>query len=368
MRTPINGSSRIHAFQFGPVFKSLGAKVRYCQPFPSTIEWIDPTSIELMGSKTVVRKIAGRVLHDFLWFVILPVTRVFQFPLILKYDVVIIQKGVTELWEHKLFEKAIIYLTKALGKTFIYHFDDMIIGKNMRSVTNYLIKKAEVVITVNKILINYGMKINSNIFLIPENIKDEEIAPIDHIKHDIKFPVTIGWIGLGGGYKFEALESIGPAIERVAKEFQVKMKVVSNYQFSFSQEKHIAIENVEWTQKQERQFNCDIGINPVPQQMTGEGKGSFKLLKYMAHGIPSVTSWTCDDFNKNEQTCLVAKDADDWYAQLKRLISDNTLRKHLVINGINEAKKYCTSTLGKEYFDIIKRTVKKEKQLRPVSK
>ena len=137
--------------------------------------------------------------------------------------------------------------------------------------------------------------------------------------------------------------------------FTIKLKIVSHIIFAFKKKVDIEIENIKWTLEQENVFSCDIGINPVPENLAAEGKGSFKLLKYMAHGIPSVTSWTCDEFNRNEDTCLIASDSNEWYIQLKRLICDDNLRIFLTKNGIHEARKYSSSVLGLKYFEIITR-------------
>jgi glycosyltransferase involved in cell wall biosynthesis len=359
MRTPANGSSRIHAFNYKPILKSLGAKVKYNPPFPRSLDWTEPAMSSFFKSSKIIDKVLGRLVHDCTWLIFVPLIRTLQLRDVFFYDIIIIQKGLTEWFEYLFFERIIVCLAKNMRKTFIYHFDDRVSSENMAKVTNYLIGKGKAVITVNKLLIQYGSKINKNIFLIPENILDKEIAKIENLNANLGSPVEIGWLGAGGGYKYDALDKIGGAFEKLSKEFNLKLKIVSDCNFSFKKQSNIVVENVKWTSERDSSFYCDIGINPLPNELASEGKGSFKLLKYMAHGIPSVTSWTCDDFNRNEVTCLVASSEDEWYIQMRRLLCDENLRQKLVMNGINEAKKYSTTALGRRYFEIISQTINK---------
>lgn len=360
MRLPSNGSSRIHAYQYGPVFEDQGAQVKFNPPFPSFLDGKVKTFERAMQSNNRLIRCIARQGDRVIWYVISPIYRTVQLLDIFRCDVVIIQKGVTRWFEYRLFERLILFLTHSVRKKFIYHFDDILQGKNMTSVSQFLMQKADFVITVNRPLVEYAKKFNSRVDMIPENIRNQEIVSRNQIRKKVSFPVEIGWIGLGGGYKFKSLEGIGGAIEKISKEYNIKLKIVSDMKFSFKKIENIDIENIKWDFEQEDTFSCDIGINPVPQEMAMEGKGSFKLIKYMAHGIPSVTSWTCDEFNRNEDTCLIASDSDDWYTQIKKLIVDDRLRVVLASNGINEAKKYSTDTLGYKYLEIIKRTVSRE--------
>jgi glycosyltransferase involved in cell wall biosynthesis len=356
MRTSTNGSSRIHAFNFRHIFESYGAKVKINPPFPSFMDRIEIYLYSLSKISKILNKILRRIFHFFTWRILMPAVRILQVFDIFFYNVIIIQKGCTELFESLFFERIIVILTRITQKTFIYHFDDIIASKEMEAVTKYLIKEADAVITVNKILLRYGTEMNKNIFLIPENILNNEIKRIDNLSNNLHSPIEIGWLGSGGEYKYNELENIQEAFSRLVGEFNLKLKIVSNVRFSFKKNIDLIVENCEWTFERDFMFYCDIGINPLPYDLAREGKGSFKLLKYMAHGIPAVTSWTCDEFNRNEETCLVASGVDEWYNQIKRFIIDEMLRKKIVVNGINEAHKYSTMTLGKKYFEIINRT------------
>lgn len=358
MRSFLNGSSRMHGYHYKSVFERFGASVRLDNPFPRGFGWVERLSFDLLDSSLSLVRFGGRVFYYLYWTLVFPIVRTFQLVHLAGSDIVIIQKALSRRFEHAFFEKLSIYYIRKSNKKLVYHFDDILMGDKMTTISNYLMTNADLVVTVNPRLLEYARGKNEKSILIPENIKGDEIAGVETIKTQLDSPITIGWIGIGGGYKFEAIEAIRPALERVTTEFDVRLKIVSNEKLILPGISPLVVKNIRWTQFEDDTFLCDIGINPLPRDMTMEGKGSYKLLKYMAHGIPSVTSWTADDFNRDGQTCLNAESEEEWYTCLVKLIMDNRLRMDIIREGLREAGKYSNDVLGEKYFRVLEQLLR----------
>jgi glycosyltransferase involved in cell wall biosynthesis len=75
----------------------------------------------------------------------------------------------------------------------------------------------------------------------------------------------------------------------------------------------------------------DIGIMPLPDDTWTRGKGGYKILQYMAVGIPSVASpvGINADLVRDGENGFLARDERGWIAALSRLVEDAALRRRL---------------------------------------
>ncbi|RYD26326.1 MAG: glycosyltransferase, partial [Lysobacteraceae bacterium] len=79
----------------------------------------------------------------------------------------------------------------------------------------------------------------------------------------------------------------------------------------------------------------DIGIMPLPDERWARGKCGYKLIQYMACGLPTIASpvGVNADIVVAGETGFLARDATEWVAALERLIADPTLRTRLGAAG-----------------------------------
>jgi glycosyltransferase involved in cell wall biosynthesis len=75
----------------------------------------------------------------------------------------------------------------------------------------------------------------------------------------------------------------------------------------------------------------DIGIMPVTDDPWSRGKGGYKILQYMAMGIPAVASpvGINADLIRDGETGLLAVDEQAWAAALGRLVADPAARSRM---------------------------------------
>jgi len=81
----------------------------------------------------------------------------------------------------------------------------------------------------------------------------------------------------------------------------------------------------------------DIGIMPLPNDEWSRGEGGYKLLQYMAVGIPCVASpvGINSALIKEGVNGYLANSEDQWYQKLEVLIKNRTLRESMGASGRN---------------------------------
>jgi len=96
----------------------------------------------------------------------------------------------------------------------------------------------------------------------------------------------------------------------------------------------------------------DIGLMPLTDEEWTKGKCGFELLQYMAVGIPSVASPVGVNpfILDHEQAGLLANNSDEWKTQLRKLLSDETLRKKLGAFGKQHLQKYFSVQSQREVY------------------
>jgi glycosyltransferase involved in cell wall biosynthesis len=80
---------------------------------------------------------------------------------------------------------------------------------------------------------------------------------------------------------------------------------------------------------------CDVGIMPLDDDDWTRGKGGFKLLQYMAAGLPTVASpvGVNREITVEGETGYLASTTGEWEERIERLLGDADLRERLGLAG-----------------------------------
>jgi glycosyltransferase involved in cell wall biosynthesis len=100
-------------------------------------------------------------------------------------------------------------------------------------------------------------------------------------------PLTIGWIGSPGTMPY--LESLKPMLRALARELPMRVVAIGARPDQMTGE---PFEAIPWSEEGEVEAlrGVDIGIMPLPDTPWERGKCGYKLIQYMALGLPVVAS------------------------------------------------------------------------------
>jgi glycosyltransferase involved in cell wall biosynthesis len=144
---------------------------------------------------------------------------------------------------------------------------------------------------------------------------------------------TVVWIGSPENLMY--LDLVRPALARLTVRHPLlKIRIVCS---KFPEWPEINIERIAWSEATEADAlaGAHIGVMPLSDDAWARGKCAFKLLQYMAAGLPCVAS----PIGANTEAVVHgvngfhAADALDWERYLERLIVSAPLRARLGANG-----------------------------------
>jgi glycosyltransferase involved in cell wall biosynthesis len=253
-----------------------------------------------------------------------------------KYDYIFIHREASPLGP-PIFEWIISRVRK---KKYIYDYDDAIwIPDSKSSLLNwvkafwkirYLCKWAFKVAGGNEFLCNYASQFNQQVVLLPTSV--DIINHHNRIKEPHSGTLVIGWTGSHSTLKY--LDQVIPVLERISGEFSVEIFVIANKPPAFRLPN---LQFIKWTEASEIEdlMHFDIGIMPLEADQWSEGKCGFKLIQYLALGIPAVASpvGVNTTIIEKGQNGFLARTEEEWYTALKTLISDAALRKKMGESG-----------------------------------
>lgn len=242
-----------------------------------------------------------------------------------------------------------------LKHPFVFDVDDAIFLGARGASANRIAKAASLVICGNNFLANHFCKF-SEVAVLPTAVDSVRFVP--RKDKTSKHPQIIGWSGSSSGLKY--LYAIEPAIKEVlSRHPELLFKVISNQEpvFRLLPRERVVFEN--WTENREVEVlqEFTIGIMPLEDDLWARGKCSFKMLTYMAVGIPVVVSPVGMNSEILAQgSCgFSAKTSDDWVDAISTLLSNTTLACQMGRSGrqIIEAR-YARNVIAPQLAQLLR--------------
>lgn len=135
----------------------------------------------------------------------------------------------------------------------------------------------------------------------------------------------IVWIGSPATVHY--LELVREPLRMLATRFPFVLRVIGAAGPSFS---GVEVESFEWSEasEAERIAECDIGIMPLLDTPWEQGKCGYKLIQYMACGLPVVASsvGVNSDIVLPHHNGFLASNTNDWISALSVLLGDEKVR------------------------------------------
>lgn len=139
-------------------------------------------------------------------------------------------------------------------------------------------------------------------------------------------PFTVGWIG-SPMTADESLPMVAAALKRFLEQTGAKCLLVGVRPDQFPD---LPAERVPWSEAGEATAlaRMSVGICPLPDTPWHRGKSGYKIIQYMAAGLPAVVSpvGVAADITRPDETGFQCRSDDDWHAALMSLHSDANLR------------------------------------------
>ncbi|MHC4607806.1 MAG: glycosyltransferase family 4 protein [Planctomycetota bacterium] len=233
------------------------------------------------------------------------------------HDLIFLER---ELLPHftPLFER----IAAALNRCVHFDFDDAIHLKYHDPERNPLVKVlrlARGVTAGNEWLAAYARRFTDRVAVVPTAIDTDRFSPPG------AGDVPLVWTGTSSNLPF--LADIAPALREVPG---ARILVVCDRP---PPDLGIPTEFVRWSARTEVDAvrRGRVGLMPLPDKKWAQGKCGFKLLQYMACGVPSVASpvGVNPEILDDGRCGLLASSRDDWAQALTRLLADARLQKDL---------------------------------------
>lgn len=197
-----------------------------------------------------------------------------------------------------------------------------------------LLRNASVCLCGNEYLRAYTSQWCSNSIIVPTVVDTDVYQPLRDARPDVSIRTTpvVGWIGSPSTWRY--VEQLLPILLPVLARHGVTLRVVG----AGPRARGIAgIEAIDWSREQEVADiqAMDIGIMPLADEPWARGKCGYKLIQYMACGLPVVASpvGVNRDIVDDRANGFLVADENAWVDALERLIRDPALRCKFGTNG-----------------------------------
>ncbi len=238
-----------------------------------------------------------------------------------RYDVTLLQRELVS---------TLSTLERFTGSPRVFDVDDAIWLYRGGAFVRRIVRRCDAVMCGNGYLAEYFRRLHENVVELPTAVDTERFTPA--VRPRIDDAVVIGWSGTSGGYVYFA--PVVPALAEVMRRYpQVRLRIVSNHPPDFPELDGSRVDFIPWSETTEVSASrgFDIGIMPLVDSEWDRGKCSYKMLLYMACGLPSVVSpiGMNVDVLSMGPVGLPAMTTAEWVSSLSELVEDAALRGHM---------------------------------------
>ncbi|MCF6237181.1 MAG: glycosyltransferase family 4 protein [Gammaproteobacteria bacterium] len=276
-----------------------------------------------------------------------------------KYQTIFIQKVLLPIWALKLLH--------SINNRIVYDWDDALFSpppsniltakkiKNNKSKLDYILSNCVLAICGNRYIEKYAKQFSQKTAVIPTSVDDKQLKKV---KENADSSINIGWIGRSENLIY--LNDLRDIFVKLEKKYgkEIRFKIVCDQTLILDGVHNI--DNIKWRLGNElsdiRSF--DIGIMPLSDNEWTRGKCAFKLLQYMAAGVPCIGSpvGANNEVISHNQNGILAESTNDWLQGLEELIEYPEKRKLFAKNAKETIKnRYSINVVFHKLFVALDR-------------
>ena len=268
----------------------------------------------------------------------------------------------------KLFSLAEWRILRRASKRLLFDFDDAIMlrdpnraGKagSRRRLKRFerTVAESDRVVCGNNYLKGWAERYRKDAIVIPTPVDMDRYEPKDYGQRHNR--ITIGWIGSASTLIY--LEGIKDVLDELAQRYpNLQLKIVADRFFECKRMRTIKVEWAYPTEVEELK-SFDIGVMPLTDDPWSKGKCAFKLIQYMAVGLPAVASpvGMNREVVKDGVNGFLARNHREWVEKLSLLIEDRLLRERLGIRARQRVKEhYSVESNLPKFIEVLEKTVR----------
>lgn len=236
------------------------------------------------------------------------------------------------IWQNRLAITQHAWYEKRFRRPRVFDFDDAIWLQDGEKQVQEAISTSSQVFAGNEYLADYASRYSGNVNIIPSVIDTSVLFPLQ--KTTDRF--IIGWIGSASNLSY--LELVKPAIIKFLQEnpkaaFMVVSSEPGNV-FTYDNNQFIFRK---WTANQENELinKFSVGLMPLADTPFTRGKCGYKILQYMACGIPVLASpvGINERILKESNAGLAITGPDEWINGFRTVRNDPDFYRTASVNG-----------------------------------
>lgn len=234
-------------------------------------------------------------------------------------------------------------LLRKAAHRLVFDFDDAIFtgddGEPSRSRERgfeAMMRHADQVWAGNSFLAEQAGRINGDVKIMPTvlDVGRYHVAEPQQPEADA---IDLVWIGSSATRKY--LEAAVPMLqEAMAADARLRLKIIADFDLAYEGLNRVA---VAWSSQTEADdlAGAHIGIAPMSEDIWTRGKCGFKIIQYMAAGLPVIASdvGANSDIVIDGKTGLLVSDPAQWRVAIEQLVADASRRRSLGLAGRQRA-------------------------------
>ena len=175
---------------------------------------------------------------------------------------------------------------------------------------------------------------NPRVSVVPMAVDLAEYDRVARRSTSDQTPLVLGWTGTPGGLRY--LEALAPVLRDLAASHPILVRVISGG-FQRVCLPGVLVDARPWRAETALAdlASFDVGLVPLDDTPFEQAKFPFKLLQYLALGVPAVSArvGVATSVIQAAENGMLAGSPAEWRAALERLIVDAGLRRRLASAG-----------------------------------